>query len=369
MPAVSIIIPSYNHERFIEECIQSVLNQTFQDFEIIITDDASTDHTVDIIEQFQDPRIRIFRHFKNKGASVTANHCITQSSGKYIAMLSSDDAWRPNKLETQVDYLEKHPEIGAVFGKVDWVDEAGRHLLSSRLPYMDAFNVSNRDRFEWLRHFFYRGNCLCHPCSLVRRECYDEIGLLNPTFANLPDFDFWIRLCLRYDIHILDQKLTRFRKMQNETNASGDTTTSRVRNRFEHFQILNHFLQLKNPNEFLRVFPESARYGQVTPSTIPFILGQMAIEKGSDFSVLWGLNLIYNELQNPTTAKMLEQEFNFTYRDFIVISGKCDPFKVSDFFPLLPPSQVLQKNTLQMFLQASKDYARAIKLIIARLLT
>lgn len=368
MPTVSVIIPSYNHEKFIEECIQSVLNQSFQDFEIIITDDASTDLTIKILEQFHDPRIKLFRHLSNQGASVATNNCIAHASGKYIAMLSSDDAWYPEKLAIQVEYLEEHPEIGAVFGKAEWIDEAGQPLTHHNFPYLDVFEVSNRGRFEWLRHFFYKGNCLCHPCSLIRRECYQTIGVLNPAFANLPDFDLWVRLCLNYEIAILDRKLIRFRRMADESNASGDTSPGRVRNRFEHFQILNHFLQIKDPNDFLRVFPDAAKHGPVTPSTIPFLLGRMAIEKGIDFTVLWGLNLIYQELQNEATAKMLEQEFNFTYRDFILLSGKCDPFKVSGFFPLQPPSQAMQRNAFQMFLQASKDYARAIKLIVTHLL-
>jgi glycosyltransferase involved in cell wall biosynthesis len=173
MPIVSVIIPSYNHEAYIAECINSVLNQTFQDFEIIITDDASTDRTVQVIERFNDPRIKLFKHSINKGASVATNNCIRQSKGKYIAMLSSDDAWYPNKLDIQVKYLDTHPKIGAVFGKADWIDETGAIIKSRHFPYMDVFNVRNRSRFEWLNHFFNKGNCLCHPCSLVRRKCYD----------------------------------------------------------------------------------------------------------------------------------------------------------------------------------------------------
>ncbi|HSE39385.1 MAG TPA: glycosyltransferase family 2 protein, partial [Acidobacteriota bacterium] len=98
MPTVSVIIPSYNHERFVQECIQSVLNQTFQDFEIIITDDASIDRTVEIIEQFDDPRIKLFKHSINQGVSIAANNCIKHAKGKYIAWLSSDDAWYSEKL-------------------------------------------------------------------------------------------------------------------------------------------------------------------------------------------------------------------------------------------------------------------------------
>ena len=365
-PTVSVVIPSYNHERFIHECIQSVLDQTFQDFEIIITDDASSDGTVEVIKRFTDHRIKLFRHTTNKGASIAANHCISHASGKYIAMLNSDDVWYSNKLDVQVNYLEKHPEIGAVFGGVDWVDEKSQPITNKNFHHKDLFDVNNKTRFEWLRYFFFNGNRLCHPCSLVRKECYQKIGLFNPVLANLPDFDLWIRLCLHYEIIILDGKFIKFRKMTNEENASGDTNSSRVRYRFEYRQILNNYLQINDPQNFLRVFPEAVKYGKITIDTIPFVLGKISIDHGADFAVLLGLDLIYNALKNEKIAEIIEIQHNFTYRDFIELSGKCDPFRVSDFFPVQPPPQVVQKNAHKMFLSATKDYARALKFILKK---
>src|SRR5688572_18270614 len=368
-PTVSVIIPSYNHEEFIGECIQSVLDQTFQDFEIVITDDASSDRTIEIVEGFDDARIKLFKYSKNQGASIAANNCINRSKGKYIAMLSSDDVWYPEKLEIQVKYLDEHPEIGAVFGKVDWVDETGQIIQSKNFPYADVFDVKNRSRLEWLRHFFYKGNCLCHPCSLLRRECYAEVGMLNLSFANIPDFDLWIRMCLHYEIHVLDRKLIRFRRMTDEGNASGDTNTSRVRNRFEHRHVLHHYLEITNPDEFLRVFPEAAQYGNVTTDVIPFFLAHLAIESGVDFMALWGLDLLYSLLQDKGMAQILQKDLNFTHRDFIELSGKCDPFRIALLYPVktLPP--VVQQSALRMFLSASKQYAKEVYLILIRLLT
>src|SRR5215207_6745619 len=157
MPSVSVIIPAYNHEKFVAECIQSVLNQTFQDFEIIITDDASTDRTVEIIESFDDSRIKLFKHSKNQGVSIAANNCILHAGGRYIAWLSTDDAWYPEKLEIQVRYLDEHPEIGGAFGKAAWIDESGNLITDNSFPYLDVFNVPNRSRVEWLRYFFLTG--------------------------------------------------------------------------------------------------------------------------------------------------------------------------------------------------------------------
>lgn len=329
MPTVSVIIPSYNHEKFIKECIESVLSQTFQDFEIIITDDGSTDRTVEIIKSFGDPRIKLFVLTENRGACIAANNCINHSNGKYIAMLSSDDVWYPEKLEIQVKYLEEHPNIAVVFGKADWIDEASNLIVHKEFPYQNVFNVDNRTRFEWLRHFFKNGNCLCHPCSLIRKECYNEVGLLDPSFANLPDFDLWIRFCLKYDIHIMDQRLIRFRRLDREMNASGDVVTSRIRNRFEYKQILDHYLKIHDTRELLLIFPEAVKYGKASQDLIPYFLGRIATDSGVDFMMLWGLENIYPLLKNEITAQKLEKQCGFTHRDFIRLSGSSNVFRIS----------------------------------------
>ena len=356
-PIVSVIIPSYNHEKFVGECIKSVLNQTFQDFEIIITDDGSSDHTVGIIKSFKDPRIKLFVHASNKGACIAANNCIEHSKGKYIAMLSSDDAWYPEKLAIQVGYMEDHPGIAAVFGKVDWIDENGNLITYEGFPFKNVFNVKNRTRYEWLGHFFKSGNCLCHPCSLIRKESYEEVGLLNPAFANIPDFDLWIRLCLKYDIHILDQNLIYFRRMNEEKNASGDNLANRVRNRFEFKQILNNYLKIQDPNELLLIFPESVKYGKVTKAITPYFLGRIAIDSGIDFMMLWGLEVIYSLLVNKTTAQELERQCGFTHRDFFKLAGQCDPYKMS-LIPIKPI--IIKESRFGVFLSTYKKYLKDV---------
>jgi glycosyltransferase involved in cell wall biosynthesis len=364
-PIVSVIIPSYNHEKFVGECIQSVLNQTFQDFEIIITDDGSSDHTVKVIESFTDPRIKLFKHAVNKGACIAGNNCLRHATGKYIAVLSSDDAWYPEKLEVQVKYLDSNKDIAVVFGKVDWVDENGSIIRDSLFPLINLFEVNNRSRFEWLRYFFLTGNCLCHPSSLVRAECYQEVGLFDPAFASLPDLDFWIRICLRYDIHILDQKLVRFRKIINERNASGNTIETHIRNRHELKQSLNHYLQITCPEDLLSVFPEVRQYGEVVSDGIPYLIARVAINTGWDFKILWGLETIFNLFQDEEKVHLLESLYGFTYIDFIQLSGSCDPYKVATIDRVIPVSH---KSPIMMFLSASRRYVRELKLVMLQIL-
>jgi len=130
MPKITVAIPSYNHEKYIAHAIRSVLEQTFQDFEIVITDDGSSDETLQVIREFTDPRIRIYCNEKNCGASAAMNNCIQQAKGEYIAILNSDDLFSPDKLEKQVDFLDKNPEIGAVFGYAQIIDDTKGHTLA-----------------------------------------------------------------------------------------------------------------------------------------------------------------------------------------------------------------------------------------------
>lgn len=325
MPTVSVIIPSYNHGEYIAECIQSVLDQIYQDFEIIITDDGSTDNTADVIESIEDSRISLYKHPKNRGVSLAANNCICHASGKYIAWLSSDDAWYPEKLAVQVKYLDEHSNIAAVFGKVEWVDKSG--ITIDQFPYINIFNVANRTRYEWLRQFFVTGNCLSLPSSLVRAECFSDMGMFDPVFAGVLDLDLWVRVCLKQEIMIIDQKLIRNRWISDESNASGNTTENIIRNRFEFRHILDHYLRIDKPDELLLIFPDAIKYGKVEIDTIPYFLARIAISSEVDYKMLWGLDVIYRLLKDGKMARVLEKEYDFSYIEFIKLVRKCDSFR------------------------------------------
>src|SRR3990172_8452891 len=260
MPRVSVIIPSYNHEKYVAQTIQSVLDQTYQDFEIVITDDGSTDSTVEELEKFKDSRIRIFTFKNNMGACVAAKKCILESKGEYIAVLSSDDMFLPDKLEKQVKFLNEHPEIWIVFGYAHIIDEDGNDFCDENHFYYNIFKQPNRTRFEWLNYFFYTGNALCHPSALIRRRCYEEIGYYDERLAQIPDFDFWIRACLKHDIYIIPENLIKFRVRAGEANVSGNKPETRIRAYIEFLYVLKNFLSIESIEEFLKIFPEASIY-------------------------------------------------------------------------------------------------------------
>ena len=337
MPRVSVVMPSYNLDRFIGKSIQSILDQTYQDFEIIITDDGSSDGTVSVIKQFTDPRIQLEVFPQNKGATIAINNCIQNACGLYVAVLNSDDIWEPSKLEKQVAFLDEHPGISAVFTKVEFIDEEGNLGAAEKAKRPDVFNMENRSRYAWLNHFFFRGNCLCHPSVLIRKKCYDEIGLYNSRMSVLPDFDMWVRLCMKYDIHIMDEKLVRFRIFTGETNASGDILPTHIRIHFEILPILDHYLSIRNKEEFLGIFPEASRYGEVENRYIPYFLGRLAQNMDDSSWRLWSLKVLYDFMADESVEKELAEKYGFRYRDFLKLTAEYDIFHLGLLVPPPPP--------------------------------
>lgn len=254
-PLVSVVIPSYNHAKFISKTIESVLQQTYQSFEIVIVDDGSRDDTPSVVANFADPRISFKQFPKNCGAAEATNEAIRLSSGEYVCLLNSDDYWELNKLEIQEAFMRANPAVGAVFSKVNYVDESGNLITEAhRIKHGDIFDQANRSRADWIRRFFFEGNCLCHPSVMIRRECYERVGLYSNCFRQLPDFEFWIRLVKKYDIRILENRLMNFRILDRGANASAPTHANHLRTLSELLLIADMFFDGMAMEDFKTAF-------------------------------------------------------------------------------------------------------------------
>lgn len=325
-PRVSVIIPAYNHEAFVAQSIDSVLNQTFQDFEVIITNDGSSDNTASVIESYSDPRIRFFNFGTNRGACAVINIGLQHTQGEYVSILNSDDLFLPTKLETQVHFLDRHPEYGAIFSDAQLIDENNQPFNDVSHPHYNLFNQPNKTRFEWLNYFFYKENCLCHPTILIRSKCYDKIGLFNESYAQLPDFEFWVRLLQYYDIYISPEKLIQFRILNQAQNTSGPRPEVISRASWEHRHILEWFLDME-PTDFSLVFPEYDGPEVITRDDVAFQLAQLAL-KGNvhhDFAI----DVLYN-----LKKRNAEISSELSHADLIHMTGKFGNIYTSRIFEL-----------------------------------
>ena len=223
MPKVSVLLANYNGEKHLHEAIESVLEQTYQDFEFVIIDDASTDSSRKSIESYYDIRMKKYYAEKNRNIAYSLNLALSMASGEYIARIDSDDVWELNKLETQVQYMESHSECGACFTKVNIIDEYSNIANDVYNEYFQLFNdVENKSQKEWLRFFFYRGNCLCHPSVVIRRSALEQMGgYYHLAYVPAEDYELWTRIVMKYPIHILEDKLVRYRWEETENKISG----------------------------------------------------------------------------------------------------------------------------------------------------
>ncbi|PKL71728.1 MAG: hypothetical protein CVV29_09130, partial [Methanobacteriales archaeon HGW-Methanobacteriales-2] len=259
-----------------------------------------------------------------------------------IAYVSSDDVWESDKLEKQVKTLDENQDIGVVLTKAKIIDENGEELKDKNHFYYSIFDQENRSSYGWLKYFFLQGNCLCHPSAMFRRTIYDDIGLYNERLANLPDLEMWVRVCLKHNIHIIDEKLIKFRIRDNNANASTSANPkNRIRAKFEYKQILDHYLTIKGHKDFLNIFPEAQDYGFVNSELIPYFLGRLAYDTNFEFKQLWGLEKIFDFMKSDEMVNLLEKEYNYKYSDFLEMSAEADVFKTNE---LLKKETLIKEN-------------------------
>ena len=342
MAKVSVILTSYNHAKFLRESIDSVLKQTYPDFELIIADDASTDNSWEIIKSYSDPRITSYRNVTNQRGF--KSEAFPQATlGEYIAIHHSDDVWEADKLEKQVAYLDENPEVAAVFTHVTVIGEDGNPLRNERHFYYSIFDQPNRTRYEWLKYFFYHGNALCHPSILIRKYHIDVYESFQG-IIQVPDLESWIRLCLKSEIHIIPDKLVRFRVRDNESNTSGNRPDTRIRGQFEFLQLLNLYRSISSVDLLVRIFPEAVKNINDQHPDVLFALGMLAVEKGSNQVLnLFGLTLLFEALNDSQRARDLKKFNNFDKSDFVKLTGKYDVFSVETVSNLY--SQLAEERT------------------------
>ncbi|MBR2753949.1 glycosyltransferase [Candidatus Saccharibacteria bacterium] len=327
MPKVSIILSSYNHAQYISKSIQSILKQTFSDFELYIIDDCSDDDSWKIIKSFKDSRIISVRNKKNLGI-VIRPEIINRLKGEYIAMAHCDDEWALDKLEKQVAFLDKNSDYDACFTLVKLIDDDGNRFVDKQHQYYSIFEQKNRSRLEWLQHFFYNGNAVCHPSVLLRMSAQKKYSLYAAGMAALPDAYRWIKLCLHSNIYIYPERLTYFRVRNKDENTSGDKLENKIRYNFESFMLLDSFLDILDysKEDFLAVFPTSKKYFVNKDDDMGYIFARTLIDRDFHPYQLYGMSFLWRIMQDLKRRKKIEEKYNFTNKNFVELSGSIDVF-------------------------------------------
>jgi len=204
-PVVSVVLPVYNAESYIQEAVESILAQTYSDFEFLIIDDGSTDGSLAILQKYadEDPRIRL-RSRPNAGLVATLNEMLAEARGEYIARMDADDISLPNRFEQQVEFLNSHPEVALLGSWVDVIDPQGRRLRTAKVPVeSDALVQQMLDR---------GGQFVFHPAIMARREAFAQAGGYIADRFPAEDLHLFLKMAETAQLANLEEVLLKYRE-------------------------------------------------------------------------------------------------------------------------------------------------------------
>lgn len=215
-PRVSITMPVLNGERYISESIESILAQTFQDFELIVVDDGSTDRTAEIVRGFASrAQIKIVHHPQRQGIARSVNDGVRRSSGELIAFCDHDDAWLPNFLESQVSYLDEHADVGMVHSDFQMTDGDGNVIVPSVAATRGSHARPSGHVFPQLfMDSFIVGNSV-----MIRKEIFETLGGFDESLR-FGDYLLWMRIARHYKVDYVPKALTQYRQHAVQSTRS-----------------------------------------------------------------------------------------------------------------------------------------------------
>lgn len=224
-PSFSVIMTSYNCDRFVGQAIESVLAQTCPDWELLVVDDGSSDNSWDVITRYQDPRIRTARFPDNRGACVAYNTAYSLATGEMVASLDCDDVFHPDKLRRQVALLDEEPDVDICGTFIDEIDQSGAAIAQELGSFAPWFNVACdlNDVSSWICQ-----NRLCHSSVVVRKALHDRVGLFDESLIYTPDWTFWIRAFMAgARFSVIPEPLTGYRNRGNNLTNQNRAETRR----------------------------------------------------------------------------------------------------------------------------------------------
>jgi len=231
-PAVSVLMPAYNAEAYIADAIESILEQSFKDFELIIVDDNSSDATNAIIKRYasKDKRVKLVKNEQNLKISASLNKGIAIAKGKYIARMDADDKSLPERLQTQVNFLDQNKQVVLVGSAINVCD--------SRLKKINVRRYNSGDTL--IRQKIFRYGQFCHPAVMFRTAAGVEAGGYDPSLYDAEDYDFFFRLGLHGDMANLNDVLLNYRTSKTSVSAS----------RAKRQELLTLYVRLKATVEY-----------------------------------------------------------------------------------------------------------------------
>ena len=313
-PLVSIAATTYNHERYIARTVESALNQTYSNVEVVVVDDGSTDRTPEVISAIKDPRL-VFIRQANRGPSTAMNRALARCSGRYVALLAGDDVCASVRVQRQLEEYVKGP-TRVLFSDVTFIDDAGNPLSGGHFAAA-SFRTFAGNQAEIVERLFFSGN------FLNAITCFTETDLLrtgrtfDPVLYQLQDYSMWIQLAKRYPFQYIPEPLTHYRIRSDGQNLSYPSQAAVRQNTLELYLVMQQFFSEMPDELFVQAF---GRHLQRPPlqSSVEVRCEQafLLLQLNRPFIPLLGLQRLRELLNDPVGAETLERKYNFTSATF-----------------------------------------------------
>jgi glycosyltransferase involved in cell wall biosynthesis len=308
---------AYNHQPFVAKAVSTILEQTFEDLELIVVDDGSSDATPDIVASIKDARIKLVRLAINRAVH-PRNLALSHARGRYIAFQNSDDEWLPTKLALQIPAMEKDPGLSACFTAATLIDETGHSTSGTWADRL--FATEEQPQAQWLRRFFDHGNCLPLTSAVARRAQVAAVGGFRASLVQLGDFDLWVRLAALGRFRLLPETLIRIRILAH-ANFSAPNPASKRRSQFEHAMVLERYLEKPLLDMFDKVFGDISQAQSAGARQVA--IAQYALSKHGGIGALFADRAIAGVLENPTArAEAVAEHGNDFIHEFLTRRGQ-----------------------------------------------
>ena len=321
-PLFSILLVHFNKADYIQATINSILKQTYQNFEIIIGDDCSSDNTEEIIKTINDKRIKYVKMPFNLGINNNLNTIAEIATGDYCVYLASDDLLRINYLEKIKNAFEQNKYVDAIYCQLAIIDEFGNYIESKDTPY---YYAQNRTPEEFLHIAFMKHNILPSPGMAFRRSLKNKIFPQECSIVNFQDYKIHTDILITgHKNLVLDDILVDYRIFNNNRNISYRNTETIKREILETEFLLDTFLKIEDIEFLKQIFHKEIQQTKIIPykETIPFFLGQMALLSRCETRKEWGYKTICRFLQNKNNFYLVFKYYNFSFKNFLELIKK-----------------------------------------------
>ena len=308
-PLVSVVVNYYNDKKFLSDCIKSILNQSYKNFELILHNHASTDGSRDIAHSYNDPRIIHIDAAKNlgAGASYHLNYILPAVKGDYYKGFSADDIMNPDCLTNLVSYASEHPDKDLIFGNLEFINAAGKKIGQDWFHSINNFSIT-ADEIDLLKMFSEDKNSLPCPASMIKTDLLKQITL-DQSLTIRADMWLWVSLLIAgAKVGYCDKIVVAYR-CHNYQESSFNPDIIKKRIEYEKAPFLSLFFSLKDVETAKAVFPDSPYIDKLTdPRDIPFYVAECFFRKdGHPFAY----DALFNMMLNDKTRDRLENVFGF----------------------------------------------------------